>query len=454
MTSGRVASAVLLGAAAVAGVFLWRSASLLRELWRPGVETRDLVRVALVVAVLLAAEAALLASLRLAPPRRASAALAAVSTLAVLYACEVALALAGPRPGAKLQEKLARLAEMRGRGANPSPGIEPVRFVWAHEPGSPSWLLIDGEPTLPLGGLSRRATLDCKEAGDWLVFDADEHGFHNPRGRWRPPLDLAFLGDSFVHGSCVPSESNMVAAVRRARPSTLNLGTPGGGPLIMLAQLREYLPALRPRTVVWCHFSGNDLLDLRRESEHPLLVRYLDPGFTQSLAAKQDAIDRGLEDYAERTMLPALERRSRQMVQPTHLLALRGLRTATGFALAAPYRLSPTPEEYASFARVLGEARRTVEAWGGRLVFAYLPAWEDAPRQLGEAEYHRVREQVGARTLELVHSMGIPVIDISRAFAAHSDPLSLYACPGCHYGPEGYALAGREILAGLQREGR
>jgi hypothetical protein len=56
--------------------------------------------------------------------------------------------------------------------------------------------------------------------------------------------------------------------------------------------------------------------------------------------------------------------------------------------------------------------------------------------------------------LELVHSMGIPVIDISRAFAAHSDPLSLYACPGCHYGPEGYALAGREILAGLQREGR
>ena len=41
------------------------------------------------------------------------------------------------------------------------------------------------------------------------------------------------------------------------------------------------------------------------------------PGFTQSLAAKQDAIDRGLEDYAERTMLPALERRSRQMVQPT-----------------------------------------------------------------------------------------------------------------------------------------
>ena len=129
------------------------------------------------------------------------------------------------------------------------------------------------------------------------MFDSDEHGFHNPPGQWRAPLDLAFLGDSFVHGSCVPSEANMVAVVRRARPSTLNLGTPGGGPLIMLAQLREYLPALRPRTVVWCHFSGNDLLDLRRESEHPLLVRYLEPGFTQSLAAKQEAIDRGLEDY-------------------------------------------------------------------------------------------------------------------------------------------------------------
>ena len=136
---------------------------------------------------------------------------------------------------------------MRRQGREPSPGVEPVRFVWAHAPGAPTSVTIDGAAVLPLGGLSRRTTLDCKEGGDWLVFQTDEHGFHNPPGAWSAPsLELAFLGDSFVHGSCVPSEQNMVERVRARHPATLNLGTAGGGPLIMLAQLREYLPALRP----------------------------------------------------------------------------------------------------------------------------------------------------------------------------------------------------------------
>jgi hypothetical protein len=437
---------VLLCGAALGALLLARLLMLLRQLWHPGADARDLRRVSLLALVLLAAEVVLLVSLRLSHARRASVALAAVSVVAVLYAAELALALAAPGT-TKLREKRARIEELRRQGREPSPGVEPVRFVWAHAPGTPSFVTIDGAAVLPLGGISRRTTLDCKEGGDWLVFDTDEHGFHNPAGAWSTPaLELAFLGDSFVHGSCVPSEANMVERVRARHPATLNLGTAGGGPLIMLAQLREYLPALRPRTVLWCHFSGNDLLDLRRERGHALLGRYLEPGFTQHLAGRQAALDRALSEYAQHTLLPTLARRR---LEPGPVLLLRELRGAAGLALADPGGLRPTEEEYALFARVLAEARRTVEGWGGRLVFVYLPAWSEPPRQLGEAEYLRMRAGVARRTREMVAEMGLPLVDVEQAFAAQADPVSLYACPGCHYGPRGYALAAETVLAAL-----
>ncbi len=450
MRPTRFATPVLVGAAAAGALFLGRTLLLLRQIWHPGAEVPDLVRVAGVALVLAVAEALLVRSLWLAPVLRANVAMAALFTVAVLYVAEVGLAWAAPTT-ARLREKLARLDELRRQGRDPSPGVEPVRFVWAHEPGSPSWVVIDGAPMLPLGGISRRTTLDCKEGGDWLVYETDEHGFHNPAGVWSTPaLEVAFLGDSFVHGSCVPSESNMVERVRRRHPATLNLGTAGGGPLIMLAQLREYLPALRPRTVLWCHFSGNDLLDLRRESGHPLLNRYLAEGYAQGLAARQPALDRAMGEYAQQTLLTTLARRSRQRLAWASVLLLRDVRMAAGLALAEPDQLSPTDEEYALFQRVLSEARRTVQGWGGRLVFVYLPGWSEPPRQLGEAEYVRVKQGMGRRTRALVSALGIPVVDVESAFAAHEDPGALYACRGCHYGPDGYALAAQVVLAALE----
>jgi hypothetical protein len=444
-----VATVVLACGAMGGGLVLARMLPLLAGLWRPGVETRDLVRVSLVVIVLLAVEAGLLVSLRLPPARRANVALLAASVVVVLYASELGLALAAPGT-AKLRDKLARLDELRRQGRDASPGVEPVRFVWPHEPDSPSWVVIDGAAVLPLGSISRRITLDCKEAGDWLVYKTDEHGFHNPAGVWTASgLDLAFLGDSFVHGSCVPTEANMVERVRRRYPATLSLGTPGAGPLIMLAQLREYLPALRPRIVLWCHYSGNDLHDLRREAEHPLLRRYLAGGFTQGLAARQDALDRAMSDYAENTMLTALRRRSRRRLDLQQMLLLRDLRVAAGLALADPSGLELTEAEYALFARVLAEARSTVEAWGGRLVVVYLPGWRERPRQLGDAEYERVKAGVGRRTRALVAGMGLMLVDVEQAFAAQEDPASLYACRGCHYGPLGYAVAAEALLSAL-----
>ena len=77
-----------------------------------------------------------------------------------------------------------------------------------------------------------------------------------------------------MHGYCVPPEKSFVALIRQRHPATLNLGVAGDGPLLMLATLQEHLTALRPRTVLWFYFEGNDLLDLQTERQSAVLRSY------------------------------------------------------------------------------------------------------------------------------------------------------------------------------------
>ena len=68
--------------------------------------------------------------------------------------------------------------------------------------------------------------------------------FSQPQGNLEVGhMDIAALGDSSLHGYCVPSDKNFVALIRRDYPATLNLGVAGNGPLLMLAKLKEYLTA-------------------------------------------------------------------------------------------------------------------------------------------------------------------------------------------------------------------
>jgi hypothetical protein len=441
---------VLVGAAAAPALLLLRAVLLLRDLARHDAGPALTLPVAAFAAAFGLAAALPLLALRLAPARRANLALAVVSAAVVAYAVELALDR-GTGPGTMWAERL-RAAEKMGRAGTPAyPSIEPVRLVWARAPNTPSALTVDGVPTLPLATRARSRLVSCRDEPDgaWRVYETDEHGFVNPAGAWsRAPVSLAAVGDSFTAGSCVPVESSMVAGLRDRFPDAVNLGVPGSGPLLMLAVVREYLPALRPREVLWCHFAGNDLLDLRRERDHPLLRRYLEDGFSQGLLQRQEAIDRALDEYVERDLRPAFERAARSRSSAMDALALRGLRSRVGLVFAEPYASAPTDEEYALFAAILERARRTVAGWGGTLRFVYLPA--DEPRShLARAAEAAVEAGARARTLALVGGLSIPVIDVGAAFAARPDADALFACRECHYTVAGYRVAADAILAAL-----
>src|SRR5262249_23245494 len=124
-------------------------------------------------------------------------------------------------------------------------------------------LTIDGVPLLPLGGVSNVTTILCNENGQYTIYEADEHGFNNPRGLWsRGGIDVAALGDSFTIGGCVPHDKGFVDLIRHEHPLTINLGMDNNGPLLEFAGLREYLPSLKPKVILWFYYEGNDLQDL------------------------------------------------------------------------------------------------------------------------------------------------------------------------------------------------
>ena len=198
------------------------------------------------------------------------------------------------------RDRLAVLASLERRGLPAVPNINPANVLRADGNGLlTSTLEIEDVEILPLAGISMKRTLYCNESGHMRSDESDEHGFHNPRGLWSASrIDVAAVGDSFVQGSCVPSEQNIMGIIQRAHPLALNLGMVNG-PLAALATLKEYVPPLKPAIVLWFYFEGNDLEDLARERRTPKLTSYLQGGFTQQLARQQAEIDRALTRYVD-----------------------------------------------------------------------------------------------------------------------------------------------------------
>jgi hypothetical protein len=443
---------ILVGAAVAPALLLLRACLLLRDLAHHDAERATVLPVAACAAVLALVAALPLLALRFAPGHRAELALAAASLAATLGAAELVLGRSPEAFEKRLTERLRAAEAMARPGAPAYALIEPVRLVWARGAEAPASLDVDGVPTLPLAGRARSRLVFCRDEpdGDWRAYDTDEHGFINPVGAWsRAPVSLVAVGDSFTAGSCVPPESSMVAGLRGRYPDAVNLGVPGSGPLMMLSVVREYLPALRPREVLWFHYEGNDLVDLRREKDHPLLRRYLlEAGFRQGLMERQAALDRSLDDYLETHLRPLFERKAHARRSVKDVLALRGLRARFGLVFTDPWADVPTEEEYALMATVLERARETVSGWGGTLRFVYLPAGERAWHVARAAEA-AVAAGVRGRTLALVRGLAIPVIDVGAVFAARPDPQALFSCHECHFTTTGYRVAADTVLSGL-----
>jgi hypothetical protein len=285
----------------------------------------------------------------------------------------------------------------------------------------------------------------CNELGEYTIYNSDERGFRNPKGRWAlKQIDVALLGDSFTLGACVPTDKSFAALVADAYPATLNLAADNNGPLLELATLREYLKDVRPRIVVWVYYEGNDLHNLHVEWKSPLLQSYLNRGFRQGLAERQHEIDRELLAFVQKTR--DTSRWMQRLGQARDAVRLMNLRAMVASALQIQNKDAKNWQHQIDNLRtVLSKAVSSVESWGGSLYFVYLPTWKRyAHPELAPNE----RDTVLATAKEL----GIHVIDIHRAFAREPDPLAFFPFSQAgHYNEKGHRFVANEIIKGIVR---
>jgi hypothetical protein len=224
--------------------------------------------------------------------------------------------------------------------------------------------------------------------------------------------------------------------------------------MITLAALEEYLSWKQPEVVLWFYFEGNELEDLLEERKSPLLRDYLRDGFSQRLIDRQNEIDNALSDYVESALRKELaqynhreQQSGRAMDMATDFLQLRNLRQLLEITYGRSKQTSGdnrySDKQLDLFRRVLLRAKTSVNGWGGKLYFVYLPARDRFARG-----YDYSRDAV----LNIVKDLDLILIDLEPAFRLQGDPFSLFPYGRFgHYNEKGHRLVADTVLGTLNR---
>jgi hypothetical protein len=342
--------------------------------------------------------------------------------------------------------QLQVVRDLRMQGVGPVPAVYPFGLFVRQPDGSMrSLVTVNNAEALALSGISNSLTVFCNEAGHWVTYQSDEHGFNNPPGIWgSDAVDIVVLGDSFAQGACVPADRNFAAVIRARYPATLNLGYSNKGPLMSLGDLKEYVTAFRPRIVLWFFYEENDFGDLKRESASPLLMQYLDRDFAQGLSHHQADLDNALEQHWVGALGKA-QTRWPDNARPNILgvMRLNGMRRSLRLMGRPHDRRVELEQSIGLLADVFAEAKQTVDSWGGQFYLVYLPERQ----RFVDPRAARLDETKRRRVLNLARSLGVDFIDISAAFQSSGDPLGLFPFRRRgHYNEAGHRLVAETVL--------
>ncbi|SVA77832.1 uncharacterized protein METZ01_LOCUS130686 [marine metagenome] len=305
----------------------------------------------------------------------------------------------------------------------------------------------------PLGGVSNKTAVHHNETGLWAIYLNDRHGFNNPDSEWdATKLEWLLIGDSFTEGVAVQPGEDIAGQLRAiTHQSAINLGRGGNGPLTELAALTEYAGAIKPKKVLWIYYEGNDLIskrsnqinDLQRDKMNPLLMRYMEEGFSQNLINRQKEINSRLEKYIAIAQVQAKTQAQKHKIRWMRLYTIRSVIGLDDYVDIDV----DVDVDYPLFAKILTKAKAGVESRGSKLYFVYLPEIGRYNKVVSHDKFRKKSE-----VIDLVKGLDIPVIDIHQeVFANNPDPLSLFPLREFgHYNAEGYSEVAKAIVENIR----
>lgn len=326
---------------------------------------------------------------------------------------------------------------------------------------------VRGKKIFPLASISRTTQVFCNEMGEYSIYDSDEYGFNNPLNQWKKnKVDIALIGDSFVHGACVKPGDDMAGQLRKLGLKTLNMGIGSTGSPIYNAVVREYAAPMQPKYVLWFHY-GVDIRDALHEMKSPTLVKYIEEeNYSQNLISRGPELDVFLEEFYQTEYQKKLDEWAKNRVERKKVVTKRIISQALVLhkvrqrirQLGRPVVYEGYEEQKLdAFKRSIVAAKKKTESWGGKFVFVFLPDWYNYGAEVDsygikiDANF-LLRQDV----LKIVKELNIPIVDIQAdVFDKHSDPVSLYNFRTYgHYTLEGYTLVVREIEKYLKKNAK
>ena len=297
-----------------------------------------------------------------------------------------------------------------------------------------------------VGGMPGARTLLCGGRGQPVIYRADRYGFRNADTVYDRAVQTMFLGDSFVEGICLPQGLDLVGQFRARNPATVGIGSRGAGPLLELAMLGRFGPAIRPRHVVMVFYEGNDWENLDHELRRAWLVPALRAGADFGPAVMPAATIERAQPILQQWFTqrpPGMMAVVRGAHIPRNLLALHQTWTqlGLGYPKAAP--------EFPEYARILARAKAIAATWDGEVRLAYVP---QTSRLIGVFPHQFVFDQVRDKVRAAATANRIPLIDLTPVFLNTSRPIALYGADG-HLSAAGASLAARTIDAALTTPG-
>ncbi len=382
-----------------------------------------------------------------------------IATLFAAYCFEGTLWALGIKPGDyfnRLERRgkqvdhrtpLQVVADMRTGGKQAVPLYFPALHVTSSRK--------NGAGLFPVSGVSRAFTVYCNEDGHYSTYTSDERGFKNPSGLLShpSPFDIAIVGDSFTNGACVDLDQDLASHIRRRLPLTVSLGMDGNGPLIELATMKEYIPTLRPKLVLWFYYD-NDLDDLEKELRDPVLRQYLDPAYSQNLINRQNEVDaflRSLIDVKLKDLKAHPPVKESAVGDTTRLKRIRRLAEALlkEHPIESPVHDQTTTDNYMT---IVDAANKLVAQSGGTLILVYLPDWTRVKERPNDPTYRQKNI-----ILATASKTGVPVIDVLDELRARPDAATVYYnYPGSHFNKDGYRIVAEYVLdrIGAQTQSR